>query len=93
MTSATSRYARNTVQAVTGADGVTRQTLMPRTPAAQTLLVTDYVWRDGDRVDLIAARNYGDETMWWVLADANPQVLDWTAVPTGTIVRIPSGSS
>lgn len=90
--SAASRYANNTVENVTGTDGVTRQTIMPRTPVSRTAVVADYTWHNGDRVDLLAARSYGDETMWWVLADANPGILDWTAVPDGTIVRVPGGS-
>lgn len=65
---------------------------MPRTSSSRTVTVTDYAWRAGDRVDTIAARTFGDETLWWVLADANPQILDWTGIPAGTVVRIPSGN-
>lgn len=92
MISAASRYANNSVENITGTDGVTRRTIMPRTVLSRTAVVTDYTWRAGDRVDLLAARFYGDETLWWVLADANPQILDWTSVVEGTIVRIPVGS-
>lgn len=80
------------MQNLTGTDGVTRQTIMPRTPNSRSLVVTDYTWHAGDRVDLLAARAYGDETLWWVMADANPQILDWTSISAGTIVRLPIGS-
>lgn len=92
MITASSRYANNVVQAITGTDGVTRQTIMPRAPQSRSLTVSDYTWRVGDRVDLLSARVYGDDMMWWVLADANPQILDWTNVAAGTIVRVPLGS-
>jgi nucleoid-associated protein YgaU len=90
--SSSSRYSKNTVQNLTGSDGIIRQTIMPRASVSRNLVVTDYTWRAGDRVDLLAARAYGDETLWWVMADANPQILDWTSIPVGTIVRIPLGS-
>lgn len=91
MISAASRYANTTVQNITDTNGVTRPTIMPRSTVSRSLVVSDYIWRSGDRVDLIAARYYGDEMLWWVLADANPQILDWTSVSEGTIVRIPVG--
>ncbi|MFE6739797.1 hypothetical protein [Streptomyces tubercidicus] len=91
--SAGSRYARNTVTPFVGTDGRTRQTIMPRKPDAIDLTVVDYTWRESDRVDLLAAHLYGDETMWWVFAQANPEILDWTHVRPGTIVRLPSGIS
>lgn len=91
MIAASSRYAASVVLSVTGTDGVTRPTIMPRPTAARTVVVTDYLWRTGDRADALAARAFGDETLWWVIADANPEVLDWTSVPPGTAVRIPSG--
>lgn len=87
--SADSRYANNPVIMVTGWDGVTRQTILPRPPISRTLTVTDYVWSEGDRVDLVAARAFGDDTMWWVIAQANPEILDWTHLEPGTVVRIP----
>lgn len=88
-----SRYATAEVLAVTDRAGITRQTLVPRLRGARGFTVLDYAWNEGDRPDLVAGRAYGDETMWWVLAQANPQILDWTEVPPGTIVRVPSGVS
>lgn len=91
MISAASRYSRNVVQNITGSNGVTRPTIMPRIPNSRTAVVADYTWHIGDRTDILAARSYGDELLWWVIADANPEILDWTTVPDGTIVRIPGG--
>jgi phage tail protein X len=43
-----------------------------------------------DRLDTLAFDFYGDETKWYAIADANPEVLDWTNMPVGTIIRIPN---
>ncbi|MFE9834039.1 hypothetical protein ACFYP4_02650 [Streptomyces sp. NPDC005551] len=88
-----SRYANNAVQPILGRDGITRQTIMARQASARVYTVVDYVWNYGDRPDLIAGQAYGDETMWWVIAQANPQILDWTELAPGTVVRIPNGVS
>ena len=34
--------------------------------------VVEYVWRAGDRLDLVANYYYGDPRMWWLILDANP---------------------
>lgn len=91
--SAGSRYASSTVTAVTGRDGLARQTIMPKRRGSTKLTVQDYVWQEGDRVDLVAGRAFGDETMWWVFAQANPEILDWMSVEPGTVIRIPNGVS
>jgi hypothetical protein len=57
--------------------------------SARHFTVVDYVWSVSDRPDLLAGQMYGDETMWWVIADANPEILDWMDVAPGTRVRIP----
>lgn len=85
-----SRYATATVDAVTDTSGVTRQTIFPQHRVSRTYTVVDYVWTADDRPDLLAGRMYGDETMWWVIAQANPQILDWTHLEPGTVVRVPN---
>lgn len=90
---ADSRYANHMTTLVTGRDGVTRETILPKTRGAQSFTVTDYVWREGDRLDLISARQFGDDTMGWVIAQANPEILDWLQVQPGTIVRVPHGAA
>lgn len=85
-----SRYASSQIVTMTDARGVTRKTILPPQPQSRTFTVTDYTWTADDRADLLAARVYGDETKWWVIANANPAILDWTYVKPGTIVRVPS---
>ena len=43
---------------------------------------------DGDRIDLLANRYYGDSTLWWVIAKANG-IKGRTAVSTEELLRIP----
>lgn len=92
MISASSRYTRNTITPVTGADGVTRLTILPLTPADAAYQVQYYSWGAHDRVDLVARRFYGAESLWWLFADANPQITTWLFVPVGTVIRIPRRS-
>ena len=46
------------------------------------------VTQEGDRLDNLAFKYYGDSTLWWYLAKAN-QLTDLN-IPAGTKLRIPS---
>ena len=47
-----------------------------------------------DRLDLLAYDYYGDETLWWVISRANPDVTrrDSFFIKSGVQIRIPSGN-
>lgn len=47
----------------------------------------------GDRFEVLAAREYGNPLLWWVLAQANPEIFYPDEIPTGTVIRIPSAAS
>ena len=51
----------------------------------------EYSWVDGDRMDLLAYRSYGNSALWWVIADFNPEILDPSNITPGTVVRVPYG--
>lgn len=51
---------------------------------------SEYSWKSGDRLESLAMRFYRDPELWWVIAEANPQVTDVQSIPAGTILRIPS---
>lgn len=87
--SQTSRYASSTLAPVTDATGITRQTILPTTPSDTAYQVRFYQWSAGDRADLLAFRTYGDERLWWLIANANPEIILWLNVPVGTVIRIP----
>ena len=44
----------------------------------------------GDRYDLLALNFYGDSSLWWIIASANPNIdLMTLAIPEGVQIRIP----
>jgi hypothetical protein len=89
MISGKSRYVNNPVVLVSSNRGPV-VTIAPLPPQPRVLSYTYVRLADGDRLDLMAVRLYGDERLWWKIADANPEILDWTDVPMGTVLRVPS---
>lgn len=48
----------------------------------------------GDRYDVLALNYYGDSSLWWVIASANPNVdLMTLVIPEGVQIRIPGNFS
>lgn len=88
--SLTSRYQQNTIGTVLTADGIPRQAILQKYPQALLLQVFEHLWTRYDRIDLLAATYYGNETSWWMIARANPTIQIWTSVPIGTVIRIPN---
>ena len=43
---------------------------------------------EGDRFDLLAQQFYGDQTLWWFIANTNN--LSTMNIPAGTSLRIPN---
>jgi len=86
---AISRYAKSPVALLDTHRGsiltITAATQQPR------MINFTYVRTDAaDRLDAMAGYLYGDERFWWKIADANPEIMDWTDLPVGTVLRIPS---
>lgn len=90
MITAQSRYVNSTVALVDSPTKGTVLTVMPRTAETKVIAYTSIYLQDNDRLDLIAQRVYGDGSLWWKIADANPEILDWSDVAIGTVLRIPS---
>jgi len=65
-----SRYAATPVVDAPGGRALARR----RVPPAPAVL--EHVVRDGERLDQLAARFYGDATRSWLLLDANPEELN-----------------
>ncbi|MFD9815126.1 hypothetical protein [Streptomyces sp. NPDC059080] len=89
--SRTSRYQRHETSLVPDRHGQLQLAIMRRQPTNQTLRVSDYRWRSDERVDSVAAEYYSSESSWWMYAEANPRVLDWTRPPTGLQIMVPRG--
>jgi len=84
-----SRYQR--VPDATFIDGEGRRVQLKRTrEPAQTESALVYQVRQGDRLDLLANKFFRDPRKWWLIADANPDVLapEQLLVP-GRLLRIP----
>jgi phage tail protein X len=86
-----SRYADDTVTSLTGTDGITRPTIIINPPdEAATYSISTYTWQHGDQIDYLSYSAYGDETQWWRIADANPEILFWDTITNGTQIRVPN---
>lgn len=84
-----SRYADNTIISL-ASDGVSRPTIIIEPPGAIQISFSTYTWRNGDQIEYLAYSAYGDEQSWWLIANANPEILFWNAVPDGAEVRVPN---
>lgn len=93
MISATSRYKNATVTAGIDRDGDDIMLIQFQEPSDTTFKYTLYQVDDQTFIDVIASRFYGDPTQWWFIAQANPEILDWTNLIAGTIIRIPTIAS
>jgi len=86
-----SRYADNQVIPITNSAGVTKSTIIIRAPSSPSVYgISTYTWQLGDQIDYLSFSAYGDETQWWRIANANPEILFWNNVSPGTQVRVPS---
>jgi nucleoid-associated protein YgaU len=85
-----SRYADNEVLPIT-VNGITRPTIIVSPPSSSVVYgISTYTWQAGDQIEYLSYSSYGDETQWWRIANANPEILFWNYVPAGTQVRVPS---
>lgn len=84
-----SRYNNSIVQTIDAPDGPRREMRIPF-PISRQVSYTFYRVGAGDRVDTIADDFYGDARLWWIIADANPEILDWLDLQVGNIIRVPN---
>ncbi len=92
MFSKSSRYARVGEYHVTGLDGVPHLCKKIRfiPPSAG---VFRHTVREGDRLDLLAYRYYGDPEKFWLIVDANNVVLADDLLQPGRQIIIPPDTS
>lgn len=88
--SADSRYTSAEITTAVGPDGETRQEMRPAFPRSRVITYTYYRVTDAERVDTIANDFYGRPELWWMIADANPEILDWLELSPGTVIRVPN---
>lgn len=49
----------------------------------------EHVYGRDERLDLLATKYYGTPQFWWVIAEYNPEITDFTNIPAGTVIRVP----
>lgn len=82
-----SRYQRSAVVAIKAGDAW-RPTVFRGAITTSTTRGEIHA-REFETFQHLAQRIYGDAEKWWVLADANPQILYPDGIPAGTVIRIP----
>lgn len=85
-----SRYASSTITVVDDPLRGPHQAVNVAPPVDRSFAFTFYQTEYGDTPDMLGYRFFGRGQLWWLLADANPEIMDWHALPVGTILRIPS---
>ena len=82
---------RYTETAIPGG-GLSTAKSVPRIRRAVTrgqLSVKTRALKEGERLDQIAAQEYGDSRLWWIIAAAS-NIGWWLQIPPGTLLTIPS---
>jgi hypothetical protein len=50
----------------------------------------EHSYVSGERLDQLAATYYKNAEYWWIIPTFNPQIVDFTNIPAGTVLRIPN---
>lgn len=88
MISASSRYATSTLD-TQEIDGQSVIYILPSQPVVTTFQYSFYTVTPADRIDTLAATFLGNPTLWYLIAQVNPQLIDYFLLTPGTILRIP----
>lgn len=90
---AQSRYENSRRVFASDSSGNRRRIVEFPAPRAVQFSATRHIAEENDRMDLLAARYFNDPEMWWVIAEANPELFYPEDIRPGTVVRIPSAPS
>jgi hypothetical protein len=93
MISANSRYANSTLTPATNLDGNDILAIVFSEPVNTPITYQNYVITGTDNIDSLAYKIFGDATLWWAIANLNPEILDFSMLVTGDTIRIPATSS
>ena len=84
-----SRYATGRVyKAYNSKSGANSIVVARRFPSARSAFYY-YTWKEGDRVENVAANLLGDANLWWTIMDFNPEIANPFSIPVGTNIRVP----
>jgi nucleoid-associated protein YgaU len=86
-----SRYADGRVfKAYDSRTGKAQITVLRTYPNLQNEFYS-YVWKENDRIDVLAQKLYGSSDEWTKIMDYNPEIVDPSSIYPGTSIRIPNG--
>lgn len=91
MTIRGSRYEDADIVYVPVSDGTKQLSIFPDNPYEYEFNYDIYRFQEGDRLDVLAARFFGDSRKWWRIPAANPSIGYSDEIPAGTLLRIPTG--
>jgi hypothetical protein len=86
-----SRFSDSTIVPVI-VHGQAAQVIVPGVQQPQQVTYQSVQVTSSDTIDQLAQRYYHDPTLWWVIADANPEILLWYPMPVGATIRVPTTS-
>jgi hypothetical protein len=86
---ANSRYADSTLATV-DKGGSDVSVIVPSAQKPHSFTYANHQVTTGERIDSLAYQYYTDATLWWRIADANPEVLFWDDLTPGIVIRIPT---
>ena len=90
MITSNSRYVNDALVMIQGSDATLRTTITLSEPSKTQFSYMLHTITGFDRLDTLADTYLGDPSLWWQIADINPDVtIDWSVMPVGTTIRIP----
>ena len=85
----TSRYINGSLVRLPNSSGTYNLSVIRTTPAVSAAY-TLYIWKVGDRPDIVAYRLLGNASLWWAIFDINPELIYPLNIPPGAVLRIPT---
>ena len=88
---ANSRYVNSPVAVLT-VNGADRQVITGTAQETYTFNYQSYLITGVDTLDSLAYAFYGDPSSWWIICDANPEIMNWQDFTRliGYIIRVPN---
>lgn len=85
-----SRYADGTVFKARDARKNTVELTVFRTFPTSSSDFFWYEWTSADRLDVLSTKFLGSPSLWWVIMDVNPEIINPIVISPGTMIRIPN---
>jgi phage tail protein X len=86
-----SRYVNASTSVLT-VNNNDRQVIVPGSPQTYMFNYQSYQITGADTLDSLAYAFYGDPSAWWMICDANPEIMNWQDMTPliGYIIRVPN---